>query len=229
MNRRGRRRQRGRRRLAVARGHVGQRLRCVRRIQRVGKQHGVVYFAAQRNAHSSQNVQRQLPIVHSLGHAASSSSVRNSGVSAKRNAQAASAHTPTLKRVFFSAASATSSSDSVGGASSSVSSAAGPAASRAKAKPCSRARHRMRRPAPALVHRSGRPKAPAAAGARSRSIDVNSSSVNSSRQASMSGDCVSIARQVQLQRHMAVDGDQLLRKQNRFAILLQRFAVGSCA
>ena len=54
-------------RLAVARGHIGQRLRGVGGIERVGEQHGVVHRAAQRNALLAEHMQRQLPVVRALG------------------------------------------------------------------------------------------------------------------------------------------------------------------
>ena len=49
MNRRRARRQRRRRGLSMARGHIGQRLRGVRGIERIGEQHRVVHRAAQRS------------------------------------------------------------------------------------------------------------------------------------------------------------------------------------
>ena len=67
MNRRSRRRQRRWRRLTVARGHIGQRLRCVRGVQRVREKHGVVHRAAQFDAHFAENVKGELPVVNALG------------------------------------------------------------------------------------------------------------------------------------------------------------------
>ncbi len=116
MNRRSRRRQRRRRALAVARGHVGQRLRRVRGIQRIRKQHGIVHRAAQRHAESVQHVQRQLPIVHALGHGCIFKQRAQFGRQRQAQRAGRSAQTPTLERVFLSAASNTSSSDGAGGA-----------------------------------------------------------------------------------------------------------------
>ncbi len=57
-------------------------------------------------------------------------------------------------------------------------------------------------------------------------MEVNSSSVKSSRQASMSGCCVLHCAQVELKRNVAVDGDKLFREQNSVAVLLEGFAIG---
>ena len=65
-----------------------------------------------------------------------------------------------------------------------------------------------------------------AEGASSRSMDVNSSSVNSSRQASRSGGWVSMAARSRVERHVAVDGDEFFREQDGVAILLEGFAIG---
>ena len=71
--------ERGRRRLRVARGHVGQRLRGVRGIERVGEQHRVVHCSAQVSTPCA--VSRWSAVFQScvcLGTAASSSSARSS-------------------------------------------------------------------------------------------------------------------------------------------------------
>jgi hypothetical protein len=68
INGRGRRGQRIRRGLPTARGHVGQRLRGMRGIERVREQHRVVDRAMQRDVHLAQHVEGQLPVVHALGY-----------------------------------------------------------------------------------------------------------------------------------------------------------------
>ncbi len=128
---------RGGRGLVVARGYVGESLRGVGGIERVGEQHGVIHCAAQGN-----------PRVHQEDAAPTSSrgcilrrlrlreDLRSSGVSGRRRARPGSAQTPTAKLACFSSASARSRRDCAGGSSSSVSfAAAGAAASSAKAKP----------------------------------------------------------------------------------------------
>src|ERR1035437_1411653 len=60
--------QRGRRGLAMARGHVRQRLRGMSGIQRIGKKHRIVKRAAQLNAKAVQHMERQLGIVSALWH-----------------------------------------------------------------------------------------------------------------------------------------------------------------
>ena len=67
MNRRSFGGNRIRRRGAMARGDVGQRLRGVGWIQRVGKQHEVVDCAAQIDTQPAENMQSQLPVVGLLG------------------------------------------------------------------------------------------------------------------------------------------------------------------
>ena len=67
MNRSGSGGQRGRRRLAVACSDVGERLRGVSGVERVGEQHGVVYWAMQSDALLAKHMQRQLQVVRVLG------------------------------------------------------------------------------------------------------------------------------------------------------------------
>ena len=140
----------------VARRHIGQRLRGVRRIERVGEQHGVVHRAAQRYALRREQMESGLPIVGLLGDRCIFKQCAQ--FARQRQAQSAiagSAHTPTLKLACFSAASATSSSESdFCGASSSASSAR---ALRHPARRQIRARARLRRtrlPASGVVLRS---------------------------------------------------------------------------
>ena len=68
--------------------------------------------------------------------------------------------------------------------------------------------------------------AAAEAGASSRSMEVNSSSVKSSRQASRSRGWVSMACRSRFKGDVAVDGDEFLGEQNGIAILLERLAIG---
>ena len=56
-----------RRGVAIARGHVGERLPGVRGIERIGKQHVIVDGAAQVDAEAAENVERQLVVVDALG------------------------------------------------------------------------------------------------------------------------------------------------------------------
>ena len=52
----------------MTRGNIGESLRGVRGIERVGEQHGVVDGAAQFDSKAAENMERQLPIVDPLGH-----------------------------------------------------------------------------------------------------------------------------------------------------------------
>ena len=94
MNRGGARGQCGGRWLRVARSHVGQRLRGVRGIERIRKQHGVVHRAAQSNALRGQQMQRGLPVVRLLGNGRIFKQCAKLRVSGSRRASDGSAQTP---------------------------------------------------------------------------------------------------------------------------------------
>ena len=88
---------RGRRGLAVARGHIGERLRGVGGVERVGEQHGVVDCAAQCDAERRQYMERQLPVVHVLGDGCVFEQRAQLGRERQAQRGAGSAQTPTLK------------------------------------------------------------------------------------------------------------------------------------
>jgi hypothetical protein len=156
MNRRRARGQRGRRRLIVARRHIGQRLRGVRGIQRVREQHGVVHRAAQRNSLRLSTCSASFQSC-TLGNGRIFKQRAQLGVKPRRSAPRL-AQTPTLKLAFFSAASATSSSEKFMLRLPLLHRGFGLLASSAKANPWRAQQRRMRRPAHRLALQSTQPK-----------------------------------------------------------------------
>ena len=139
MNRGGAGGERGGRGLRVARGHIGQRLRRVRGIERVGEQHGVVHCSTQRHALRGEQVESRLPVVSLLGDGGVFQQCAQLRGQRESRAVAGSAQTPTVKLACFSAASATSSSERFCWRFVFRFFGAGGFASSAKAKPCARA------------------------------------------------------------------------------------------
>ena len=226
MNGRRARGQRGRRGLPVARRHIGQRLRGVRRIQRVGEQHGVVHRAAQHYALRSQQMESGLPIVGLLGDccifkqcaqfAGQRQAQRNRRLRADAYAEAGLlfgglGHIEQRKR----------------------------SAALRLPSPAARARrHRARRQSRARARRRRRRLSALAVGS---SINLDRTAAVRRRKVAQHGGELKLGEefaagfevrrlrlhrgQIQRQRHVAVDGDQLLGEQDGVAILLQRLAI----